>query len=278
LNIAIPYLSALRFSGEDATEFLHNQLSADVLGLANGESTFACYCEPKGRVLALMLVGRVDDTHFVILSGSLADTIAARLKIYVMRAKVSIEVLGQYSVSGVQLDDEALANTPGSFAIKVPGSNTGLMLAETTPTVDDSVGGPVMDERTAAWKASEVQRGIVWLDPASSTQFLPQMLGFDQIGAVNFRKGCYPGQEIVARIHYLGKVKRHARCLHTEISVEPLPMAKIKMYDGEDEYDALVVDSVSQEQAGSFVFVVSRMDPELAVDHFDYQQQSYPLI
>ena len=65
--VTLPYLSALRFSGTDAGDFLHNQLSADVLALASGESTFACYCEPRGRVLALMLVYRLDEDYFVII-------------------------------------------------------------------------------------------------------------------------------------------------------------------------------------------------------------------
>ena len=83
---ALGYLSAIRFSDADAGDFLQNQLSADVLALAIGESTFACYCEPKGRVLALMLVCRLEDAFLVILSGELAQSVADRMKIYVMRS------------------------------------------------------------------------------------------------------------------------------------------------------------------------------------------------
>ena len=89
----LKYLSAIRFSDTDAGNFLQNQLSADVLALGTGESTFACYCEPKGRVLALMLVCRLEDAFLVTLSSELAQSVADRMKIYIMRSKVNIEVL-----------------------------------------------------------------------------------------------------------------------------------------------------------------------------------------
>ena len=79
--VNLTHLSAIRFYGSDAGDFLHNQLSADVLGLANGDSVFACYCEPKGRVLALMLVYRAEDDFIIIMSSTLVKTITDRLKI-----------------------------------------------------------------------------------------------------------------------------------------------------------------------------------------------------
>ena len=217
--IALPYLSAIYFSGTDAGDFLHNQVSADVLALSAGESVYACYCEPKGRVLALMLISKVDNDYYVILSSALADSIAKRLKMYVMRSKVDIEVLAEQVIAG--LSDGNSSDHEGSSTILIPLPESGQQLAiisrATSPGHDTNLSG--------AWKLSELQRGVCWLGPETSGQFLPQMLGFDTLGAVNYRKGCYPGQEIVARTHYLGKVKRHPRLLNCQLRgpMQPTP-------------------------------------------------------
>ena len=189
---ALEYLTAIRFSGTEAGDFLHNQLSSDVLALSDGESVFACYCEPKGRVLALMLVCRVDEDYYIIMSSALAAPVSARLRMYVMRSKVSIEVLNDATVSGMQtLDTPEPAVLP---AISVPlpdGGKTFSILTDGT-TVETEVS--LQD----AWKASELDRGICWLCPETSAQFLPQMLGrqFWLLAvrcAGKFQRGDYPG-------------------------------------------------------------------------------------
>jgi folate-binding protein YgfZ len=266
--VVLDYLAALRFSGADAGDFLHNQVSADVLALTNGESTFACYCEPKGRVLALMLVCMIDDDYYVVLSHSLAQAISHRLKMYVMRSKVTIEVLEELTISGLKEDE-----TPEKsiLAIPLPGSSNWFAL-ETRKTT------PAMDTTSRnAWKVSELQRGLCWLSPETSGQFLPQWLGFDQLGAVNFRKGCYPGQEIVARMHYLGKVKRHPRILCAGKIDCPAPLEKIQIGSNGESFEAVVVDCECSEDHGTCLFVVTRMDQDLAADDVSHQGQVSPL-
>ncbi len=268
--IALPYLSALHFSGADAGDFLHNQLSADVLALAEGESTFACYCEPKGRVLALLLVSRQADDYVVVVSASLRVPVANRLRMYVLRAKVTIDVLENCVLTASSTADKSPPPAPPAVAINVPGSPAVLSLwRDSTPAVDST--------GTDAWKVEELRHGIVWLCPETSGQFLPQMLGFDQLGAVNFRKGCYPGQEIVARTHYLGKVKRHPRLLCTPAVICPEPLDKINLLGNKQSYEAVIVDCGHDTDDGGCLFVVSRMDPELPVEQIEYHGQIAPL-
>jgi len=269
--VTLDYLSAVRFSGADAGQFLHNQLSADVLALASGDSIFACYCEPKGRVLALMLVYRVDDDYYVIMSRSLAPAVTERLKIYVMRSQVSIELLDASTVSGFQENDAPELALMSAHAIPLPGSDRWLAVTdhEITPATTAS--------SQAAWKISELQKGITWLNPETSGQFLPQMLGFDQLGAVNFRKGCYPGQEIVARTHYLGKLKRHPRVLCTEAEIHPAPLEKIQINSSDQPHEAVVVDCEYKEAEQSCLLVVTRMGTDLKAQSIEYQGTTTPL-
>lgn len=269
--VLLPKLTSLHFSGADAGDFLHNQLSADILALATGESTFACYCEPKGRVLALMLVSRQEDDYLVILSTELAESICKRLRMYVMRSKVVIEVQNELAVVGLESDDEQNAYD-GQFAqVKVPNiNNTLLITSESTSLADNAV-------LTNQWKLAELRAGIVWLGQQTSGQFLPQMLGYDQMGAVNFRKGCYPGQEIVARTHYLGKVKRHPRLLYAKAMNCPAPLEKLDIYSGDQTYSAVVTDCVRDEDGGAGLFVVTRMDPDLVAEKIKYHDEEAEL-
>ncbi len=280
--IALTYLSAIRFSGADAGSFLHNQLSADVLALAPDESVFACYCEPRGRVLALLLVHRSHAGYYAIVSRSLVASIAKRLMIYVLRAKVNIEVLDGCAVTGFQAGaepgpvaptTEGLQTPPAHLAVvAVPDSDDRLLVGAADASVDTSAA------RQAAWKLAQLKRGIVWLCPATSGEFLPQMLGYEALGAVNFRKGCYPGQEIVARTHYLGKVKRHPRLLCTTAAIGPKPLDKIQITGAGQSYDAVITDCGHRQDGGSCMHVVTRMDPDLAVEQIEYQGQIIPLV
>jgi len=265
--VKLTYLSALRFSGADAGSFLHNQLSADVLGLGNGESTFACYCEPKGRVLALMLVHRVDVTYYVILSSALAKMVTERLKIYRMRSRVDIEVLSE-AVAGLSADDKAAPASTLAPRIRVPGCAMQLALTVADITTDtDTIA-------QAAWKHAELQMGITWLDAETSGEFLPQMLGFEQLGAVNYRKGCYPGQEIVARTHYLGKVKRHPRLLHCKLAACPKPMEKASMFADGQAYEAIIADCGPGQDGSICLLAVTRMGPELTAAEIEYKGET----
>jgi len=272
LMTALPYLSTIRFSGADAGDFLHNQLSADVLALANGESTFACYCEPKGRVLALMLVSRNEDCFYVVISAPLAATIAVRLRMYVLRSKVDIETLDNCIVSGLQAGGTVPQSAAPVAVVGVPDSADQLIV--TTGAAE-----PLVDPvEVNAWKVSELKRGITWLCTETSGQFLPQMLGYDKIGALNFRKGCYPGQEIVARAHYLGKVKRHPRLLCTTAVMCPNPLDNIQITANGQSYDAVITDCGQAENGGGCLYVVTRMDPDLVADQLEYQGMIAPLV
>lgn len=273
--ITLSYLVAIHFKGTDAGDFLHNQLSSDILGLADGQCTLACYCEPKGRVLSLMLVGRVAEGYVVILAKSLHEAMVKRLQMYVMRAKVEIAVLDDYGVAGSN-DSTTSASTTSAgspFAcLNLPQSGQSYIVAEaTTLPAEDIVQQDV-------WKHAELQSGISWLGSDTSGEFLPQFLGFDQIGAVNYRKGCYPGQEIVARTHYLGKVKRHPRLLCSQSLIGPNQMEKIAILSGDESFSAVTVDYAFNEKEGNCLMVVTRMDPELPAENVEYQGQTVGLI
>lgn len=235
----IPYLAAARFTGEDAGAFLQSQLSADILALGSGETTLACYCTPKGKVLGLLLVGRQDQGYLLAGSAVLLPGVLRRLQMYVMRSKVQIE------------------EAPSLRVIGRPGPVYSF--------TEDS--GKEADVKT--WRAAELRAGVSWLNEASSEKFIPQMLGFDAIGAVSFSKGCYPGQEIVARARYLGKVKRGPLIVHTEESPGCVPGDRLRVQRAGNWSDATLVDV-----AGKVLFSVAATAPE-AVEEIEFEGRRY---
>lgn len=289
--ITLSYLTAIHFKGTDAGEFLHNQLSSDILGLKEGDSTLACYCEPKGRVLSLMLVNCQQQGYYVILAKSLRDMVVKRLQMYILRAKVEIDILDGYGVAGTDTANDsnlekaqpanaALASPPVATALATPPLAS-MTLPESTITyllTETSILPDEAPDEQDAWKLAELQRGLSWLGTDTSGEFLPQFLGFDQIGAVNYRKGCYPGQEIVARTHYLGKVKRHPRLLCSRSLIGPNQMEKINILSGGESFSAVTVDYAFDEEKGNCWLVVTRMDPELPAEQVSYQDQTVDLI
>ena len=271
--VLLPYLAVIRFDGPDAADFLHNQLSADVSGLSNGESTFACYCEPKGRVLGLMLVYRTGENYYAVVSEPLAQALTKRLKMYVLRSRVGIETLEESRVSGLKKGEAPELASADILTIPFPAGDRWFAVTTgmTTPDFDAGLAD--------AWKAAELEAGICWLSTGSSGQFLPQMLGFDELGAVNFRKGCYPGQEIVARTHYLGKVKRHPRILKTAMPGCPKVLGKVHITGVDQQtHEAVVADCVGGVNSGKVIFAVTRMDPELKAVAVENEGQSFNLL
>lgn len=241
----IPYLATMRVSGEDAGAFLQAQLSADILALGVGEHTPACYCTPKGKVLGLLLVGRDEAGYLVAANAELLPGILQRLKMFVLRSKVGFS------------DTDAVAVTGPSGAVFGCSREASEL------------------ENVEAWRAGELLAGIAWLDAESTESYIPQMLGFENIGAVSFSKGCYPGQEIVARARYLGKVKRKPLIVAIEGLAIPGTGQKVRVRRGEQWSDAVVVDSARLDDERTVLFTVAPGEPGGAAEEVEIDGQSY---
>jgi folate-binding protein YgfZ len=267
LMISLRTLSVLEFTGHDARQFLHNQLSADISSIPVGGSGFACCCNPAGRVLGLLLVHIGDDTVLAVCAAELSAMLNDWLSRFIIRADVRIVrredlavVQGTESVSGETSPVATLASGPG-YLIVPAGS-----------------AGPGSEEQLAAWQVEELRSGVVWLDSSSSGEFLPQMLGYESIGALNFKKGCYPGQEIIARTRYLGKLKRHPVLLHVAGLDRLEPLQKVELHQGENSHPGVVVQQVSAETGVSYLLVVVRAPEVIRADAITVDGTRFPAL
>lgn len=234
----IQHLGILKFTGDDAVHFLHGQLTNDVEHLSQQQAQLAGYCTAKGRLLATFLMWKEQNSIFLESSVDVLAAIQKRLKMFVLRSKVTIEDL-QSSTASLGLFGKAL-QTPLSHLFGTLPTHpyekitTDLGTLICLPAVKDQpryqwiasqqilqqhwsslsqVAAPVSNH---LWAYTDILAGIPWIVQTTQEAFVPQMLNYELIGGVNFKKGCYPGQEIVARTQYLGKTKRRMALFHTD--------------------------------------------------------------
>lgn len=250
--ISLLNLSVLEFAGNDARQFLHNQLSSDINALPEGGAGFSCCCNPAGRVIALMLLVPHAGSVYAICSSALAAPLQAWLARFVFRAKVTITRREDLAVCGWSA---SLGDLDPIVATTVTGLEYALVVKQALKYTDQA--------QYDHWKTRELEAGICWLDEASSSQFLPQMLGFEAIGALSFKKGCFPGQEIIARTRYLGKLKRRALRVHIKNGQNLMIMDKVKVHSSEDSYTAQVVDSSVSGVDERLLFLVIRCGEDI---------------
>ncbi|MDL2355791.1 MAG: folate-binding protein [Pseudomonadota bacterium] len=224
-------LGLIAVSGADAASFLHNQLTNDVEHLPGDQARLAGYCTPKGRLQASFLMWRDAESIFLQLPRALQPALQKRLSMFVMRAKATLADAGGQVLLGIggAAADAALrahfTNVPAAPYSKLDSElGTLIRVADafgapryqwlTTPATAAAV-LPALRATLAlggnqAWELAAIHAGVPQITARTQEQFVPQMINFELLGAVNFKKGCYPGQEIVARSQYLGKLKRRA--------------------------------------------------------------------
>ncbi len=213
LKTSLPFFGVVRVSGEERSAFLHGQLSNHIEALAAGDACYATYNTPKGRVLANMLVLNRGDDFLLAMAADLIEPTVKRLRMFVMRSKVVFEILPDYAVA-CELEQNAPAVYPAEPALTFAAQDMDGVWRIALPhqgylNIGVASALPAYDAASEnAWQRHEINSGYPWISAASSESSVAQMLNQHVIGGVHFKKGCYPGQEIIARAQYRGQVKR----------------------------------------------------------------------
>lgn len=260
-------------SGADAVQFLHGQLTNDIKSLPHDQACLAGYCSTKGRLIATLLVWKPDDeTVLLEMPNELQESLQKRLQVFVMRSKVKLNhitesnavlgVLGE--ATAVQLADwfPSLPAAPYKLIHNEAGVLIRLadvqqiaryqwvlskqLFEQIWPALNERF--PILPEQV--WSMSEIHAGIPHIHLATQEKFVPQMVNYELIGGVNFKKGCYPGQEIVARTHYLGRQKRRMVLARIE---HPAVRSGIEVFAGDDQSQpcGMVVNAQPNDCGGS---------------------------
>lgn len=214
----------IRAQGPEAAKFLHGQLTQDVEHLQDGEVKLAGYCSAKGRLLASFVMWR-RGTEEVLLacSADVLPVVLKRLTMFVLRAKCKLsDASAELPLWGLAGEAAARAGDGAEPGERLPLPQAvvaGEPVARALWVGATAPGAAVLD--IEAWRWLEVHSGVARIVAATAEQFVPQMVNLELVGGVNFQKGCYPGQEIVARSQYRGTLKRRAYVLHGTAPLQP---------------------------------------------------------
>lgn len=228
------HLGLICFSGDDARSFLQSQLSCDVGDVSLSTAQYGSYCTPKGRILTTFLLWQNNEAFYMQLPGSLSASIIKRFSMFVLRAKVTLahanEKFIRIGLAGEKAHKlvEEYIGTPfnptcklsvlhhehshiichsaNRFEFFVPLDQGADLWAQFSQLAKPA--------GISCWDWLEIQDGVPTILPITQEQFIPQMVNLEAIGGVSFKKGCYPGQEIVARTQHLGKIKRRMYLAH----------------------------------------------------------------
>ncbi len=186
-------LVVLEVAGADAATYLQGQLTNDIRELSTKPFQFSAHLNNKGRMIASFIITAENENNYLLItSKAILEKLLPRLKMFILRSKVTITPSSQnIYLTNNQLTDAKVINL-------APG-----VILNITASLDASA-----IEDTTLWHKTLVEHSIPMIYPESSEKIIPQQVNYELIGGVNFKKGCYTGQEIVARTHYLGKIKR----------------------------------------------------------------------
>ncbi|MHB8549362.1 MAG: CAF17-like 4Fe-4S cluster assembly/insertion protein YgfZ [Acidiferrobacterales bacterium] len=259
----LSHLSLIAADGEEAGSFLQAQLSNDIRLVTATHSELAAYCSPQGRMFAIFRVLMRDGFHFLQLPSSLMETTLKRMKMFILRAKVKLADADadwvRVGVSGPNamtiLSDAGLVFPDAANDCMTNGGITVLRLAGPTPRFEIIGCNEAMQRLwtqlrarlapvgASAWSWLDIAAGLPVVLPGTVEQFVPQMANLDLVGGINFKKGCYPGQEIVARMHYLGRLKQRMIRARVATAKRPEPGTPVYAPDFVGQSAGTVVDA-----------------------------------
>lgn len=265
--VPLTHLALIEAAGEDAKAFLHSQLTNDINHLAAGQAQHAGWCNAKGRMQASFLVWHQGDRYFLGLAADLQEATQKRLQMFVLRSKVKLTALTDSTVmlglagpqaeealadAGLPCPAEALqtAEADGVTVLRLDGARLIVVAPESAmATLWQKLTVKARPAGVPAWRWLDIQSAFPLVTLATKEEFVPQMADFEKLGGVSFHKGCYPGQEVVARTQYLGKVKRH---LHRLNSQQPLKAGDVLHSPDNPDQSCGMVMTVAPSPAGGF--------------------------
>jgi folate-binding protein YgfZ len=224
----LPSLGVIAAEGDEAAQFLHSQLTQDFALLGPDQARLAALCSAKGRMLASFIgFQNAPGSYLLVCSKDLLASTLKRLQMFVLRAKLKLrDASEEFSLRGLAGDAVPADLAPTVWCRLAQGQASLLRLypADGTPRalwIGPVDAAPATSLSAAEWDWLEVRSGVATLSQPVAEAYVPQMLNYESVGGVNFKKGCYPGQEVVARSQFRGTLKRRAYLVHADAALQP---------------------------------------------------------
>ncbi|MET0919131.1 MAG: folate-binding protein [Burkholderiales bacterium] len=264
----LSHLGLIAASGPDTVAFLQGQVSSDVRQLKDNRAQLSSYNTPKGRMLASLLLYQCLKTIFLQLAWELVEPIRKRLEMFVLRSKVQLadasDAFVRLGVAGAEAEALLAASLGASpsvafdvaqidlvTVIRLPGDRFEIVAPlEPAKGLWSKLSAGARPAGAQVWDWLEIRAGIPTITSATQDQFVPQMANLEIIGGVSFQKGCYPGQEIVARTQYLGRLKRRMYLAHAGEDTAPAPGDELYSADLDGQARGMVVNAAPAPEGG----------------------------
>lgn len=277
-------------TGADATAFLQGQFCNDIAQLSSTQAQITGYCTPKGRLLALPTILGFDSGYRMLVPADVAPAFIKRLSMFVMRSDVVIRQMDNWVATGIVASPDGETGLAGTVLGALPVGVLSVASTEKTQLIrwhDDNSGerprarylrlASVSDQLQMwqlasdapkrsgnVWRLADISAGVPGVTQGVVEAFVPQMVNLQLINGLSFTKGCYPGQEIVARMQYLGKLKRHMRLFRVSLENLELEGADVlvagrALGSGTDENAGVVVDAMPLSAAEALVLAVTKV-------------------
>jgi len=284
---SLSHQAIIKVSGKDTFDFLQGQLSNDLSEVTNHQAQLTSYCEPQGKVLAIIMIFKQADDFYLNFDVSLTETILKRLSMFKMRSNVTLENLSDewiqigYAGEFADLDVQRLLSTKikniyevqplqsedlsDILAVKIPGP---YHCYQFFGTIEQSKllwkqlknNGEYTNNQD--WKLIQIVSGQPQVNQATSNEFIAQFLNLDKLNAINFKKGCFPGQETIAKMHYRGKVTKRMLRIRFEKVVALQPGEPFKLTDEAGRnYKFTTILSAEDIMKGSICLAVTTLKP-----------------
>lgn len=246
----------LKVSGEDAFSFLQNQLTNDLTEITEQQAQLSAWCDPKGQVLAIFTLFKQAEDYYLMFDGSLKAPIQKRLQMFILRSKVTLTDMTQewaqigYAGEFANLDIQRLLKNKNQnlyqvthcslesdndlIIVKLPGPYHRYQLIGNTQSLQtawQTLRKQTDPTNNQDWNLLDIAAGIPQINQTNQGQYLAQFLNLDKLNAISFKKGCFPGQEIIARMHYRGKVTKRMLRLHLDDPLSLNPMDSLNIQD-----------------------------------------------
>ncbi len=276
---ALSHLGLIRISGEDAAGFLQNQFTNDIREISDSSSQLSAWCSPKGRVLACFRLFMMAGCYYMLLPHTLFSPTRERLGRYVLMSKVTLEEstnkFASMGLAGPQAEEllhklftaipagvNEVVHQVGCTLLRVPGpSPRFVIIGEPARLIPLwlTLSTRALPTGSNSWRLLDIQAGVPSIYPKTVEAFVPQMLNLQAVGGLSFTKGCYPGQEVVARMQYLGKLKRRMYRAAVNTDTSPMPGDTLYITDS-GRSTGKIVDAQPAAQGGYELLAVIEID------------------
>lgn len=273
----LSHLGLIKAAGEDTQNFLQGQFTNDVRKVNPALAQLSGWCSPKGRLLTTFLLWQSDGSFYLQLPLELQPAIQKRLTMFVMRSKVVLSDarndVVRFGIAGKGAEsllasqsgalpqaDFGVVNADSLLVIRLPGDRFEVVAnAEKAQALWSALAKDAKPVGSHAWEWLEIRAGVPIITQPTQEQFVPQMVNLEAIGGVSFQKGCYPGQEIVARTQYLGKLKRRMYLAHLDSPTPPQAGDEIYSPEMEGQASGMLVNAQTSPNGGYDVLAVMQI-------------------